>query len=112
MCGALDEVALDDPAIGHVVDDVLVSNEKTFGNIFVDVAVYVTVTVRTSPALVTVMVGGVTVVPLMLAASVLNMLVAVVNATAFDWVIIFGITAASAAASAAALRRARFCAAE
>ena len=48
----------------------------------------------------------------MLAASALNMLVAAVIAAVFDWVIICGVTPASAAASAAALRRVRFCAAE
>ena len=37
MFGALYEVAVDDPAIGHVVADVLVSIAKTLGNVFVDV---------------------------------------------------------------------------
>ena len=45
-------------------------------------------------------------------ASALNMFVAAVSAAAFDWVIIAGVTAARAAASAAALRRVLFCAAE
>jgi len=42
----------------------------------------------------------------------LNMLVAAVNAALFDWIIIAGVTAASAEASAAAFRRVRFCAAD
>jgi hypothetical protein len=52
--------------------------------------------------LVTVMVGVTLVTPVMLEATALKALVAAVFAFAVDWVIIDGVTAARAAASAAA----------
>src|ERR1700684_197042 len=58
------------------------------------------------------MLGVTLVAPVTLEATALKALVAAVFAFVFDWVIIDGVTAASAAASAAALSCTRFCVAE
>src|SRR5580704_17411330 len=58
------------------------------------------------------MVGVTLVTPVMLEATALKALVAAACAVEVDWVIMLGVTAARAAASAAALSCTRFCVAE
>ena len=65
-----------------------------------------------TPLVLTLMVGVTLVAPVTLAAIALKALVAAVFATVVVWVIMLGVTAARAAASAAALSCTRFCVAD